>query len=478
MSEAATWPQLRRFMLALAMLGASLACWTAASLLVEPPREAMSAARPERLDVPVASIRRVPEAVTESRIDQAVAATTGLLADEDDAATCVTALLDGVSVFDVRGDRPLVPAYAQLLVTAHAALVTLGPDHRYETRLLAAAPAGQDGRVEGDVFLIGGGDPVLMTEAYAAAATPTRSVRTSIEELAELVVEAGVLTIDGSLVAVERRYDAERGLPGWPEEYREAGIVGPLSALLVDGGLAGPAQAASATVASDEPAALAAERFAQALAASGAFVDGGVRVLAADETLPELVELARIESPPLSEIVRQMLLANDATVAELVLKELAVADGGAGTTQAGSRVAADVVASLGVELEVPFRDASGIDPVGGTTCRQLAGIADAIETGDPTIDVLPRFDAGEVFDGRFASLDLDADLRVVGGLVGDASGLVARTIDSGSRVTVVVLVNRVGGPNETDLALQSEVVAMVDTLRGSDALAELAPGQE
>ena len=81
------------------------------------------------------------------------------------------------------------------------------------------------------------------------------------------------------------------------------------------------------------------------------------------------------------------------------------------------------------------------------------------------IEVLPAYRLPGVFGGRLTDLDLQADLRLVGGVYGDASGLVARTVDDRARVTISSIINRPGGPSANDLAYQEALVEMVDQLR-------------
>lgn len=65
--------------------------------------------------------------------------------------------------------RALPPASVAKAVTALYALETLGPAYRFETRLVASAPV-VNGRLDGDLVLVGGGDPALDTDGLAAMA--------------------------------------------------------------------------------------------------------------------------------------------------------------------------------------------------------------------------------------------------------------------------------------------------------------------
>ena len=73
--------------------------------------------------------------------------------------------------------RLVPPASVAKAATALYAIETLGPDHRFHTRVLATGPV-QDGLVVGDLILAGGGDPVLTTDRLA--------------DLARLLREAGI----------------------------------------------------------------------------------------------------------------------------------------------------------------------------------------------------------------------------------------------------------------------------------------------
>jgi serine-type D-Ala-D-Ala carboxypeptidase/endopeptidase (penicillin-binding protein 4) len=98
---------------------------------------------------------------------------------------------DGARV-EVNPDLPLPPASVQKIVTSIAALDLLGPDHRFTTRLLGDRPP-RGGRLEGNLYLQGGGDPFLVSERLWLLSREAGS--TGLREV------TGDLVVDGAPVA-------------------------------------------------------------------------------------------------------------------------------------------------------------------------------------------------------------------------------------------------------------------------------------
>lgn len=73
----------------------------------------------------------------------------------------------GLETQDAATGRP--PASVTKAITALYALDALGPDHRFETQLVATGGV-VDGEIEGDLVLVGGSDPTLDTDALATIA--------------------------------------------------------------------------------------------------------------------------------------------------------------------------------------------------------------------------------------------------------------------------------------------------------------------
>jgi len=76
------------------------------------------------------------------------------------------------------GETALPPASVAKAMTALYALDRLGPQHRFSTRVLATGPV-SGGRLQGDLVLIGAGDPTLDTDRLGdlAAALAAKGVR-------------------------------------------------------------------------------------------------------------------------------------------------------------------------------------------------------------------------------------------------------------------------------------------------------------
>lgn len=99
--------------------------------------------------------------------------------------------------------RRLPPASVAKIVTACYALETLGPGHRFATRLLARGPV-VDGTLKGDLALVGGGDPTLDSDALADLAAALRN--------AGITTVAGRLLVDARMLPTIERID-----PAQPE---------------------------------------------------------------------------------------------------------------------------------------------------------------------------------------------------------------------------------------------------------------------
>ncbi len=156
----------------------------------------------------------------------------------------------------------------------------------------------QDGTVwRGDLVLKGFGDPALHADDLTALARQIRA--------------AGIRKLAGRVVGDESYFDTRRTAPGWKPSFSKIECP-PLSALVVD-----RAWLDNRTV--DEPALGAAIGFRRALQRAGVRV---ARKAGVGKAHAGAVELARVTSPPVRELVAWMNSESDNFFAEMLLKVL------------------------------------------------------------------------------------------------------------------------------------------------------------
>lgn len=256
---------------------------------------------------PVLSVRRAPELIAAPVADRRLRAhLDGLLAITPGAA-CLSVEAAGRTIYATNPTMPLVPASLQKLLTAEAVLNALGPDTTLTTTV--KAPSGvNDGVVNGDLYFVGGGDPLIMSQAYFQHFRLPPPARTSLEALADNVVAAGVKQITGGVVGDDSRYDRSRYVAAWPERFTLGDETGPLSALTVNDGYVEfppiPELKVPDEAPAPDPPAHAADQLAQALAARG--VQIGVPA-SSGQTPGGAEEIASIDSPPIKDLVAEML---------------------------------------------------------------------------------------------------------------------------------------------------------------------------
>jgi D-alanyl-D-alanine carboxypeptidase/D-alanyl-D-alanine-endopeptidase (penicillin-binding protein 4) len=112
-------------------------------------------------------------------------------------------------LYSRNAEKNFRPASTLKLVTTAAALDLLGPEARLRTTVETAGRLDGGGRVLGDVYLVGGGDPALSGRYNPAGTTA------AFEGLAEALRAAGVRRIEGRLVGHEGAFKGERRGADW-----------------------------------------------------------------------------------------------------------------------------------------------------------------------------------------------------------------------------------------------------------------------
>jgi D-alanyl-D-alanine carboxypeptidase/D-alanyl-D-alanine-endopeptidase (penicillin-binding protein 4) len=266
-------------------------------------------------------------------------------------------LRTGKVVFAHNATRPFVPASNEKLPVAWAALKRLGPSFRFRSEVIGVGRRAGTAWV-GSLVLKGYGDPTL--------------TMADLDAMARTIHARGIREVKGRVLGDETYFDARRDVVGWKSSF--LGIESPpLSALIVDRGLGWPKYS---------PPRLAAKALRNALARRGVRVTG---TAGSGVAPPEGPRLADDTSAPLTEIVRFLNQHSDNFTAEMLLKQLGVADGLPGTTARGAAAVMTEMEKAGIPTAgVRIVDGSGLSRLDRLTAHALVATLQA-GLGDPEI---------------------------------------------------------------------------------------------
>jgi serine-type D-Ala-D-Ala carboxypeptidase/endopeptidase (penicillin-binding protein 4) len=142
----------------------------------------------------------------------------------------------GETLYEKNADKYFVPASNMKLLSTALALDTLGPDYRFRTTMETHGTLGKDGKLSGDLILVGRGDPNLSNRKFPFDTKeefdgPPEKV---LGELADAVVAAGAKEISGDVVGDDSYFPRERYPDGWEIDDMVWEYGAAISAIVVD----------------------------------------------------------------------------------------------------------------------------------------------------------------------------------------------------------------------------------------------------
>jgi serine-type D-Ala-D-Ala carboxypeptidase/endopeptidase (penicillin-binding protein 4) len=139
----------------------------------------------------------------------------------------------GQILYELNADHYFTPASNAKLVTTVLALASLGPDYRFHTTLESKLPLDGDGRVAGDLILVGRGDPDLSNRRFPYVDRGDRvgPVEKVLAELADAAVAKGLRSVDGDIVADDSYYPYDPYPAGWSNGDLFFAFAAPVSAI-------------------------------------------------------------------------------------------------------------------------------------------------------------------------------------------------------------------------------------------------------
>ncbi len=123
----------------------------------------------------------------------------------------------GKTLYELNANRFFAPASNAKLFTTALALATLGPDYHYRTTLESNSALSADGKLGGDLILVGRGDPDLSNRVFPFDQKAERDgvPEKVIAELADAAVAKGLKEVDGDIVADDTYYPYDPYPEGW-----------------------------------------------------------------------------------------------------------------------------------------------------------------------------------------------------------------------------------------------------------------------
>jgi serine-type D-Ala-D-Ala carboxypeptidase/endopeptidase (penicillin-binding protein 4) len=361
--------------------------------------------------------------------------------------------LTGQVLFDRGGSENRVPASNLKLLTAVAALRSLGPERRLATEVVACPAPGQ-------VVLVGGGDVLLGAgesvpgQVMGHAGLATLAVQT-VESLRKdgTAGEIKVL-VDDSL------FSGPALNPAWGSGDVAAGEVAPLYPLALNSARYDPAVTTGPRP--QDAAMTAAEEFAARLRAAGAAV--GFTVAAAVERSPQSAApgtpatagpegedpggprmLAEVRSATVAEQVNLMLRDSDNYLAEALGRLTALAGGLPGSNDGATAAVRAQLAAAGLATDgMNLVDVCGLAMGNQVPARQFAEVVRAITSGTDTrlraaLDGFPVAGLTGTLDTRYGGDDTAGGAGLVRAKTGTLNTVLALSgyvVDADGRLLV------------------------------------------
>jgi D-alanyl-D-alanine carboxypeptidase/D-alanyl-D-alanine-endopeptidase (penicillin-binding protein 4) len=408
---------------------------------------------------------------------------------------------DGRPLFTRLAHTPFAPASTFKVLVATAALQTLGPDYRFETRFESVDDP-HDGTVDGDVYLVGEGDPSLTSD----------DLRGGVATLAR----AGITRITGGIVGDGTAFGGREVNPAWDPDDLQYDFAAGTSALTIDEGtvelhvvpgnvgtparviarpaggvrvLGGAMTGYSTTLSIDRApstndftfdgdiAADAEQSFYRPVIDQPLYVATVARAMLQQRNVtveaPARTGVAPLggrilwvhRSAPLRSLLAHMLFVSDNHYAEELLRAIGAHDGALGTEHTGASVERAILRRFGAPADgLRVVDGSGLAPTDRVAPISLATLL-AREALDPTGSVLVHDLPRVGIEGTVRHRDVTTALgraRAKSGHIEDVNALVGYVqTEHHGRVAFAILVN---DERADDGPVDDGIDATLDTL--------------
>jgi serine-type D-Ala-D-Ala carboxypeptidase/endopeptidase (penicillin-binding protein 4) len=437
----------------------------------------------------------------------------------------VVSLSDGGTLFDLDARKFFIPASSEKIVTTAVAAERLRWDFCFTTRILATSPISPTGTVDGNLIVVGDGDPSI---------NPRHPARwRAFDDWAAALHDRGLRLVTGNLIADDDRFAEPGWGAGWVWDDLPYGysaqvtalqfnenavevIVGPAieagapaivatspagsgvftvnlfttveaggeSRIDIDrqpgspyldvrGRIAVGATPVTIAAAVDNPTRFYVNALEAALGRHGILVAGNATDLDELREPPKrehATELLVDRSPPLSEIADVLMKWSRNGYAETLLLALAPASEPA-TAASGLAVLRETLSAWGVQDEIAARDGSGLSRYDALTPHALTAVLQRVNADPPQAEIfrstLPVAGVSGLLANRMKGTSAEGRVAAKTGAMSGVRALSGYlTTSDGEPLAFSFLVNNYRVPgSEIDALMDRALVRLVDFSR-------------
>jgi len=386
-------------------------------------------------------------------------------------SVCVLDVSNGDIVAQVNKGLCVTPASVLKILTTAVALKTLGPEFRFETKILYSGTI-ENNRLKGDLFIQGSGDPSLGSKQVSGKPDAF------LEEWVKAVRATGITSVEGRTLADASAFDDEGVSPFWLWEdignYYATGVYGinvfdNSFRLELKSGVAGskpemldikpyvpgltienhlmaanndqdsaylygapfqnemrlfgtmPANRSNFTIRGQlpDPASYLAYRLKEELIKAGIQVGGDARStrLLTDQPIRPRTQLCNTKSVPLLQMINVIHEKSDNFYTECLLRQLAVGSSARpASAREGLKVVRQFWKSRGLDVSALAQyDASGLSPNNRVSAQFLAQVLQKMAQSSDFVQTLPLAGQEGTVSGFLRGTRLEGKLRLKSG---------------------------------------------------------------
>ena len=388
----------------------------------------------------------------------------------------------GDTIYSKNAGKLFMPASNNKIITSAVIWTLLGPDYRYRTTFLRDGEV-RDSLLDGDLLVIGRGDPSV-SDAMHGLATLV------MDSLADSVRAHGIRQVSGVLARIGNAFpDSTHGY-GWEwddlGEYYGAGV----DELYFNEGMAPTTLRPAATTPlltpdtlrppdtvrdslysgpAKDPAKAYLDAFNDGLKRRGIRVDGGVL----DSIMPTPFKVDTMfvyVSPPLRDIMPKMMKPSQNQIAEIFLKTIGLERGGLGTADSALKIVSQQLLAWGVQPDgFELYDGSGLSRHNLVSPETLVRVLDRMQRDTAFAayyNSMPVAGVDGTLRTRLKGTPAEGNIHAKTGSIGAARSLSGYvTTADGERLIFSILANNYTTPSSAITGVADQIATALASYR-------------